>query len=509
MAEADGSRGLFDPFSSAEAASSEAVELLLTEGGRQLYDSYIHRKSFSFASEAAAEALVAELKMCFVRCDGAEAEAEIRAEGKAEVKAEVTELSGWDLEAEPVRCPIDTWARGCVPVRRRLVRPKRMAEERKRVKRSAPVSTLSGSGGARSPRSSVAAGNGVAGVSELQESLTRSTTMKAVVRLTREDEIHDEEEVALRDMKEREARRRREEELRLQRKAAEEAEQAAKLAQMKDQMKNKPYTYDTSGNIIWIQPPLLHKLPSANPVPNFSCKNSRSDEERPEHRKSQSLERKRGRGRPKEDFTDSFQRFASQQPAMLEAMSVAPGVELSERGHAKKGGPIAPRSTGQSVPMTRREYQEMVERSEGSSVAAVGAAVAGYPDRADRGRRAQKESEAAPREAIKEGSEAPQSDVRGRVPQPAVPAPAPVPVPVPRPAPVVPMLSLRRAQMKRDALGLAMSSRERLPVAAPSRRVPGLSPRLPEEPQSERSERDKAGRIVARNPDLARRLFPR
>merc|ERR1719428_1016822 len=95
------------------------------------------------------------------------------------------------------------------------------------------------------------------------------TTRSQMIPLIEERE-EDEEETAMRDMKEREAKRKREEESRLARKAQEEQEEAARLAQVKDQMKNKPYTYDSEGNIIWIQPVATERLPNANPALNFS-----------------------------------------------------------------------------------------------------------------------------------------------------------------------------------------------------------------------------------------------
>merc|ERR1719424_1761559 len=80
---------------------------------------------------------------------------------------------------------------------------------------------------------------------------------------------HDEEEAAMREMKEREAKRKREEENRIHRKVTQEAEEAARLVQVKDQMKNKPYTYDSAGNIIWVTAMNAEKLPSANPILSY------------------------------------------------------------------------------------------------------------------------------------------------------------------------------------------------------------------------------------------------
>merc|ERR1719163_1640427 len=97
------------------------------------------------------------------------------------------------------------------------------------------------------------------------------TSREGIIPLV-ENVDHDEEEAAMREMKEREAKRKREEENRIQRKVLEEAEEAARLAQVKDQMKNKPYTYDSSGNIIWVQALQAEKLPSASPAPSYTLR---------------------------------------------------------------------------------------------------------------------------------------------------------------------------------------------------------------------------------------------
>merc|ERR1719247_3204709 len=107
-----------------------------------------------------------------------------------------------------------------------------------------------------------------AAVGGIRESEDKTKLPNGMIPLI-ENVEHDEEEAAMREMKEREAKRKREEENRIQRKVSEEAEEAARLAQQKDQMKNKPYTYDSAGNIIWVTPFPAEKLPSANPVPNY------------------------------------------------------------------------------------------------------------------------------------------------------------------------------------------------------------------------------------------------
>merc|ERR1719491_2670132 len=82
----------------------------------------------------------------------------------------------------------------------------------------------------------------------------------------------------MREMKERERRKAVEEEMRLKKKAAEDALEAARLAQVQEQMANKAYTYDSSGNIIWVQPIQVDKLPSYSTAMSFACKKERGAE---------------------------------------------------------------------------------------------------------------------------------------------------------------------------------------------------------------------------------------
>merc|ERR1719253_860306 len=70
--EAQSIANILSGFSSAESAAEDVIDSILSEGGRELYQRYIARKSFSFASESISHLLIAELKMCFVRHDEGE-----------------------------------------------------------------------------------------------------------------------------------------------------------------------------------------------------------------------------------------------------------------------------------------------------------------------------------------------------------------------------------------------------------------------------------------------------
>merc|ERR1719387_2855601 len=66
-----------------------------------------------------------------------------------------------------------------------------------------------------------------------------------------------------------------------------------------------------------------------------------------------------------EGFTDTFKKFTSQQPAMADAMTMAPGVQLTERGHVRRGADDVANRPNHT--MSRREYQDMVDSGKGAA----------------------------------------------------------------------------------------------------------------------------------------------
>lgn len=575
--EAQSITNILSGFTSAESAAEEVIDLILAEGGRQLYQAYIDRKSFSFSSEAISSILISELKMCFVRHDEGEPppvdaiedadriaktvveaaapaipgaptsvvlpipavpERSYAASDDGEVVPEVQDpeapvgdgaaqpegdvpgvgdtatlgdeggdemevsCCSWALEAEPVRCRIDTWARACVPVRRTLVRPKdrKITSDQKgkqqgaRGKKPSSASTRSPSrlAGMMTPTNSMNRAMGV------EESDKGKITREAMIPLEIQVD-NDEEEAAMREMKEREAKRKREEENRIQRKVSEEAEEAARLAQVKDQMKNKPYTYDSNGNIIWVTPMAADKLPSANPIPSYVLRRGEHAEAFPSPERKGSFGKgkelgKKVKGKTKDvEFVDTFKKFSSQQPPMMEAMKMSPGVQLRERGAHKSGEDLMSNVRASNTLMTRRDYENLVQ-SGGS----------GYPAKdKDEGKDAEgaeakpaAREVAAPGQPEASGGDAPaeprrsnadgQKDtptasgqprgMKATAVKPVSPDPGLVPVApnMPRPEQPVPPPSFRRVQMKREAIGYGLSTRERVPTGTGTR-FPGCA----------------------------------
>eukprot|EP00930_Biecheleria_cincta_P071847 TRINITY_DN592_c0_g2_i3.p1 TRINITY_DN592_c0_g2~~TRINITY_DN592_c0_g2_i3.p1 ORF type:complete len:677 (-),score=159.95 TRINITY_DN592_c0_g2_i3:66-2096(-) len=587
--------GLFDPFSEAEATAEEVLQEVLTEGGKLLYDHYIAEKSFSFAAESICAALVAEMKMCFVRYDDGEyrqnkeaaearslhhsrtvhalrpaaaesivrphssmdgdsaaspgaASLDVPRPGSAPASTDVERSciatdgnagadlarplsreseqadsrgheeqvggakAGWVMESEPPRCRIDTWARARVPIRKKLVRPQTLADVAKDPRRTdragsskrsqsrASSGTVSVSG-SRSPSRF---GNPTSPVPEGAEargiSLPPSKAQQIPIIDEREE---DEEETMLRELKDREARKVRDEQMRTERKAAAEMEEAARLAQVKDHEKNKQFTYDTDGNIIWVQPLAVNKLPSTNPAPTFTCKEEDLGSSPPQPAANADAKppaaparapRSNAEGRSKKkhatvEFKDGFKKFPSQQPAMMDAMAMAPGVELQERGKSKKNENKLSANTN----MSRKDYDEMLKKSGGfgrgspqvasppgkqpsapelprpGDASALGsAAKLPIPEEASAAAdRSEVSAQVSPRQGPAPGET--MKVVRSEMGAELVPrAPA-----APRPVQPAPPQIARRMQSKRDALGYSLSTRERVQTGYGGSRYPG------------------------------------
>ena len=508
--------GVLDPFSDAENAVEAVMEQILQEGGILLYQSYIHRKSFGFAADALCEILKGEMQLRFVRHDTGElqsagadpstpsaaqeslrpksTEGMPRSRGTLEVAPRPTSApaswtsglddndasrgDGWSLETEPARCRIDTWARACVPIRK----VGRKAEESRKGRGSvwrmgsrASIGSVSGPGSRPTSRF------GPQSLAEEVETPKTPTVRSQLIPLV-DDREEDEEEAMLRDMKEREARKLRDEQVRTERKAA-EIEEAIKLAQMKDD--KKQFTHDSEGNVIWVQPPQVHRLPNPNPAPSFVCK---QDEVSRQDQKAQP-EKRGGRARDKNakskqdnsvEFQDGFRKFQSQQPPMMEVMVMSPGVELEERHRTKKGEKI---KSSKPKTMSRKEYEEISKggtappRQEGAAkVAPKPQALKGSAG----GVSALPTVDEAPSQPVEASSKRGQAAtgeskvVRSEVGSDLVKGPS---LDAARPLQPAPP-STRRVQTKRDALGFSLGTRERLHINAGSR-FPGCAAQPP------------------------------
>ena len=198
-------------FFNAESAATHAVDAIVSEGGKVLYQKYIEKKSFGFAAQVVCDELTSYLEMCFVPRDHGE-----------------ENYDDWAQEPEPEQIVIDSWARSCVPKRvRKIV-----------VNQDSPVTkTLS-------PAEKRAQNRKVRNRLEKQnEEAKTDVAMREPVKL-KDEWVGDENEEALRDLKDKQDKQKKEDQARLQQVEQQAQEESAKVAQSKAVDKGKPCTFD-------------------------------------------------------------------------------------------------------------------------------------------------------------------------------------------------------------------------------------------------------------------------
>lgn len=323
----DGARR--NDFLGAERAAAHVIDRIVDLGGQLLYEKYIERKSYPFAAETISEVLVAHLRMCFVNHD-------LGDEGDDE---------GWTIEDEVERSELDTWAGYVVPVISRARSPAPSPKEPGRRKRG-------------SPRKKPVDGK--------ENKLPAPTARKLPPPKRDVDEYED----MLREYKIREEKRKRDAEEERRRRELDEAEKAAKLEKFREELAKKQITYDSQGQVLFVQPPNVNKLPPGVVSTGWREKMEIIKAEPKKGAKARSTAR-RGKAkarRPKDDkdqFTDTFSRLTHSQPSAFEVMQLAEGVDLAQTYPAKrsKKGPT-PDVGGK---MTRAGYRSLVEEGQQSA----------------------------------------------------------------------------------------------------------------------------------------------
>lgn len=373
---------------SAEEEIATYIDGILTEGGHMLWQKYLQRKAFPFAAETATEALTASLRMCFVAHDAGESD----------------NIEDWTLEDEPEPGEVDSWARMHLAVRRprrgehgddtmHLGNRGRGDPFRRNQTMRARVSDARGR-----PR-----GQGRSG----DKTESRSYPIQ-------EEYAVDEEEEKLREAKQQEEARRRDKENKVR--AAEKAkeEEQRRVQALHEEMARKQHTFDSEGNIIWVEEIKLERLPKVQEMFPYGIKKDPRSKDRLEEtmgtgkaatspaakkaaaksnaRRKLRFDRSSRANQNEEDFPDGFSKLQHGQPPILETMVVKPGVVLDSNGK-QKAGPAVNQGGG----MSRKEYVAWTEKEgafeaqfaqgtsgeqaegEGADGAANGAAPGGAP----------------------------------------------------------------------------------------------------------------------------------
>lgn len=329
----------------AEDAAYHAVDAILAEGGKLLWQKHLEKKAFPFSATTISENLVSHMKMCFVPH-------ETRLEGDDEL---------WEMEPEVDPNKIDSWARMHLKTKPRMKFDSKVggpSETPSASGKSARTSTLNSK---TSKKGGDDKGKGKKGGKDQGQRWEK----------IQEEVVMDEEEDRYREMKEKEEKKRRDDEAKQRALERDREEARRKLEALHEEMKVRQFTYDSAGNIIWVDAPNPDRLPKVTEQCSYGYKEVRPKGVPPPEPpapdpKDSKKDKKRGkkdkRDKDKEaadamGFTDSFTRLKHEQPPIIDTMDVVSGVGLEFQGKVKKG-PAAERSETQ---MSRQEYKEMTE----------------------------------------------------------------------------------------------------------------------------------------------------
>lgn len=349
----------------AEEVAAAVVETILVNGGNLLWQKYLERKAFVFATNTAQDIVTASLEMCFVAHDPGEEDMG----------------QDWQLEEEPVPAEIDSWARMHLSVRQRPNRSEDVIEP--------GGSQSKGKDGRRRNRSRT--------VPDVQSFKVDAPKFKSVKSETRATSIEEEtqpdpDEQELREAKaseESRARERKSKQL-----AAERAkeEERKKVEMIHQEMEKKLHTFDQHGNLIWIDEVKPDKLPRVQEIfpvsirkdpketksrlengdkadkkndktetaPNAeNAKSGRGGDRRGDRGDSRRKKRPERKPATEEvEFPDNFAKLQHGQPPIMETMMMKPGVSLSSQGRSKVG----PEPDNPNRQMSRKEYFFLAEK---------------------------------------------------------------------------------------------------------------------------------------------------
>lgn len=197
-------------------------------------------------------------------------------------------------------------------------------------------------------------------ISQLKDESTPGGRSR-MIPLTEHHE-EDEEEDRLRAMKAFEAKQQRAmEAAALQQKKKDlEMADAAKA----NQQAKQPYTHDSAGGIILVEAVNTDKLPSAMQTVKYNLREtpstpSKADVSEQSKKAVSNKVANKTRKRAPPEFTDGFCKNEMQQPNMVEAMKMSPGVQLSEKGSSKTGHDGINQEKKQ---MSRKDYLSLVQQ---------------------------------------------------------------------------------------------------------------------------------------------------
>ena len=318
-----------DFLKNAECIAQESIDHIITSGAEMLYQRYITIKSVPYSVSLTLHLFASLFEL-------------------QNIRHEPAAFESWSEDCQPSPSPIDNWARNTVPVITKVKIPKSepattFAPDMKSVKSySSRRSAMP-----RLPKSN-SIKNKVAETSSIEEGII------AVAIPEDKNEVNAEEEF-LRQVKEREMKKRREDADRLKKMKEEEAEKEKKLQKEAEDMKKKVFTYDHRGKIIYINQVKFESLPEHFNECRYVSQEPVKEEKKAKPRKKSTNDFstvKRVKTAPIHE-REWVKNVTSIQPSLIEAISLNPNVTFID-GNRTKFPPAEKAEEGRT--MTRKEY---------------------------------------------------------------------------------------------------------------------------------------------------------
>merc|ERR550514_195301 len=240
----------------------------------------------------------------------------------------------WEMEMEPEANPIDSWARMYVPTRRRLVRG--MSDGSAAAGAAATSVDARSTGQAKAKATPKKQPQGARGPDTSEEALKgRQTKISEIFPVDNEEDM-------LRDFKAAEEKKR-------------QAEELKKLEAQHEEMRRRQFTYDSDGNVVWVEQPNVDRLPKISELIPYKFpkgEGAAADLDASGKREPASPKKKGqgGAGGKKKGgadvfaFTDGFTKLATQQPPVIEGL-VGRRRAARKSSHSPTGSPSWPPSS--------------------------------------------------------------------------------------------------------------------------------------------------------------------
>jgi PAS domain-containing protein len=317
-----------DYLKNSEFLAAEALNLIIAQGAEQLYERYISTKCVPYSVDFLVSAFASVFELRSIR-------------------HEPSGFEVWEEDSEPRASPIDNWARNTVPVITKVKLPKSepattFAPDTKSVKSYSSRRSM-----ARLPKSSSIK-------AKVNETVSIEEGILPVPIPQDKTEVNEEEEF-LRQRKEREMKKRKEDSERLKKMKDEEADREKKLQKEAEDMKKKVFTYDHRGKIIYVNPVKCESLPENFAECRFISQEPPVEEKKPKSRKKSTNDFsavKRVKTAPAHE-REWVKNVTSIQPSLIEAISLNHNVTFIE-GNRTKYPPVEKAEDGRT--MTRKEY---------------------------------------------------------------------------------------------------------------------------------------------------------